>query len=142
MIINKKLLLRKIIWIFLAILLMQLAQNMSYSVEPDEILDNAKHELRARNISKNIRCLVCQNQSIDDSNAFLAKDLRILIRDKIKDGKNDKEIYKYLTDRYGDFILLKPPLKLNTILLWFLPFVLVVLGIYFIYSHNKKSNKI
>ena len=80
--------------------------NLTMSVEPDEILENKKMETRARNISKNIRCMVCQNQSIDESNALLAKDLRLIIREKIKRGNSDKEIYKFLTDRYGDFILL------------------------------------
>ena len=114
----------------------------SYAVEPDEILQNQKQELRARNISKNIRCMVCQNQSIDESNAPLAKDLRILIRNKIKEGKKDKEIYVFLTDRYGDFILLKPSLKSNTLILWFLPFVLFVIGIFVVFFYNKKSGKI
>jgi cytochrome c-type biogenesis protein CcmH len=114
----------------------------SYSVEPDEILQNPKQELRARNISKYIRCMVCQNQSIDESNAPLAKDLRILIRNQIKDGKNDEEIYKFLTDRYGDFILLKPAFKLNTLALWLLPFVFVLVGIFIVFFHNKKSKKI
>ena len=114
----------------------------SYSVEPDEILQNPKQELRARNISKNIRCMVCQNQSIDESDAPLAKDLRILIRNQIKDGKNDQVIYKFLTDRYGDFILLKPAFKLNTLVLWLLPLFFVVVGIFIIFLHNKKSKKI
>jgi cytochrome c-type biogenesis protein CcmH len=86
--------------------------------------------------------MVCQNQSIDESNAPLAKDLRILIRNKIKDGKKDEEIYKFLTDRYGDFILLKPPFKLNTLALWLLPFIFVLIGIFIVFSHNKKSKKI
>ena len=85
--------------------------------------------------------MICQNQSIDESNAPLAKDLRILIRSKITEGYNDKEIYKFLTDRYGDFILLKPALKYETIALWFLPFIFFILGIYVIYQHNKKSKK-
>ena len=113
----------------------------SYSVEPDEFLQNSKQELRARNISKNVRCLVCQNQSIDESSAPLAKDLRILIRKKIKDGDTDNEIYSFLTDRYGDFILLKPLLKFNTFILWIMPFVLLVVGIFIIYWHHKKSKK-
>jgi len=116
--------------------------NNSYSVEPDEILENQKQEQRARNISKNIRCMVCQNQSIDESNATLAKDLRILIRNKIKEGKKDREIYKFLSDRYGDFILLNPPLKLNTLVLWFSPFLFLIIGIFILYFHNKKSEKI
>ena len=133
---------KKTFIILLSICLIQFFSNNSYTVEPNEILKNQKQELRARNISKNIRCMVCQNQSIDESNAPLAKDLRILIRNKIKDGKNDKEIYKFLTDRYGDFILLKPPLKLNTLALWLLPFIFVLIGIFIIFSHNKKSKKI
>ena len=133
---------KKIIIIFLSVCLIQLYTNNSFTVEPDEILENKKQELRAGNISKNIRCMVCQNQSIDDSNAPLAKDLRVLIRNKIKDGKKDEEIYKFLTDRYGDFILLKPSFKLNTLLLWLLPFIFVLIGVYIIFFHNKKSNKV
>ncbi len=130
----------KFILIILSFLLFQLITNFSYAVEPEEILKNPKYELRARNISKNVRCMVCQNQSIDESSAPLAKDLRILIRDKIKEGKKDEEIYKFLTDRYGDFILLKPPLNSKNLILWLLPFVFFILGIYVVLYHNKKSN--
>ena len=129
----------KFILIITVICLTQLISNFSFSVEPDEILKNPKYELRARNISKNIRCMVCQNQSIDESNATLAKDLRILIRNKIKEGNKDEEIYKFLTDRYGDFILLKPPLNSKNLILWFLPFIFLILGIYVVFYHNKKS---
>ena len=131
--------LKRILIISLAFCITQFFSNISYTVEPDEILQNQEYELRARNISRNIRCMICQNQSIDESNASLAKDLRILIRNKIKEGSNDKEIYKFLTDRYGDFILLKPPFDLNTLGLWFLPFIFLVLGIYVVFYHNKKS---
>ena len=112
-----------------------------YSVEPEEFLQNPKQELKARNISKNVRCLVCQNQSIDESAAPLAKDLRILIRKKVKEGHTENEIYKFLTDRYGDFILLKPPLKRSTFMLWFLPFVFLAIGIFILSWHHKKSKK-
>ena len=125
-----------------AICLIQFFSVDSYGVDPDEILQNQKQELRARNISKNIRCMTCQNQSIDESSAPLAKDLRILIRNKITEGNSDKEIYKFLTDRYGDFILLKPPIQLSTLALWFLPFVFFIVGIFILFSHNKKSKKI
>ena len=125
-----------------AICLIQFFSVDSYGVDPDEILQNQKQELRARNISKNIRCMICQNQSIDESSAPLAKDLRILIRNKITEGNSDKEIYKFLTDRYGDFILLNPPLKLSTFALWFLPFILFIIGILIVFLHNKKSKKI
>ena len=133
---------KKTFIIFLSICLIQFFSSNSYAVEPNEILENKKQEFRARNISKNIRCMVCQNQSIDESNAPLAKDLRILIRNKIKDGKKDEEIYKFLTDRYGEFILLKPLFKLNTLALWLLPFVFVLIGIFIVFFHNKKSKKI
>jgi len=113
-----------------------------YSVEPDEFLQNPIKELRARNISKNVRCLVCQNQSIDESSAPLAKDLRILIRKKIKQGNSDEEIYDFLTERYSDFILLNPPFKISTFLLWILPFVFLAVGIFVIFLHNNKSKKL
>jgi len=128
--------------IIISICLIQFFSNNSYTVEPDEVLENQKQELRARNISKNIRCMVCQNQSIDESSSPLAKDLRILIRNKIKEGNRDEEIYKFLTDRYGDFILLKPPFKLSTLALWFLPFIFFIIGVLIVFSHNKKSRKI
>ena len=136
---TNSLILTRILIMSLAFFIIQFFLNVSYAVEPDEILKNQEYELRARNISKNIRCMICQNQSIDESNAPLAKDLRILIRNKIKEGNNDKEIYKFLTDRYGDFILLKPPFNLNTLGLWFLPFIFLILGIYIVFYHNKKS---
>ena len=131
----------KIFIIILFISLIQAFSNNTHTVEPDEILKNKIQELRARNISKNIRCMVCQNQSIDESNAPLAKDLRILIREKIKNGKNNEEIYKFLTDRYGDFILLKPPFKLSTLALWVLPFIFLIIGIFVLFWHHKKSKK-
>ena len=132
---------RKTFLIILIFSLFQFFSSISFSVEPDEILKNQNLELRARNISKNIRCMVCQNQSIDDSFAPLAKDLRILIRDKIIKGYTDEEVYTYLTDRYGDFILLKPPFKLTTLALWFLPFIFLMIGIFFVFFHNKESKK-
>jgi len=140
--INKNFSLVKIFIFIFTICLVQFFSVNSYVVEPDEILQNQEQELRARNISKKIRCMVCQNQSIDESSAPLAKDLRILIRNKIKAGNSNEEIYKFLTDRYGDFILLKPPFKLITLLLWLLPCVLFICGVFVIFWHNKKSKKI
>ena len=119
---NRNFLLTKIFILIIAICLTQFFLVNSYGVNPDEMLQDQKQELRARNISKNIRCMICQNQSIDESNAPLAKDLRILIRNKIKEGNDNEEIYKFLTDRYGDFILLKPPIKLSTFALWVFTF--------------------
>ena len=125
---------------FIFIVILFFSKN-SYTIEPEEFLQNPKQEMRARNITKNIRCLVCQNQSIDDSSAPLAKDLRTLIRLKVQKKETDEEIYKFLTDRYGDFILLKPTFKINTFLLWSLPFVFFIIGIFILFLHNKKSKK-
>ena len=110
-------------------IMIQFSSKISYSVEPEEFLQNPKQEIRARDISKNIRCLVCQ-------------DLRALIRIKVQENDTDEEIYKFLTDRYGDFILLKPPFKISTFLLWSLPFVFVIIGIFILFVHNKKSKKL
>ena len=128
-------------FIVLFSLISLIVTNICYAVEPEEFLKDQKQELRARDISKNVRCLVCQNQSIDESSAPLAKDLRIIIRNKIKKGQTDEEIYKFLTDRYGDFILLNPPFKASTIILWILPLLLFIFCIFIIYRHNKKSIK-
>ncbi len=138
--IQKNLLFHKV---FFLVLMMTLAgatvSNNSYAVEPEEFLKDQKQELRARDISKNVRCLVYQNHSIDESSASLAKNLQIIIRNKITEGFTDKEIYKFLTDRYGDFILLKPPLKVSTVILWALPFILFFIALFVLYRHNKKS---
>ena len=96
---------------------------------------------KTREISQNIKCLVCQNQSIDESNSEIAKDLKVLIKNKLKDGVSDDEIYNFLRDRYGDSILLKPPLKTNTILLWFLPFIILVFGSFFVIRFLKSNYK-
>ena len=96
---------------------------------------------KTREISQNIKCLVCQNQSIDESNSEIAKDLKVLIKNKLKDGVSDDEIYIFLRDRYGDSILLKPPLKTNTILLWFLPFIILVFGSFFVIRFFKSNYK-
>jgi cytochrome c-type biogenesis protein CcmH len=93
---------------------------------------------KTREIAKNIKCLVCQNQSIDESNSELAKDLKKLIEEKLNDGLDEDEIYTFLRERYGDYILLKPPLNTNTILLWFLPFIILVFSSIYIFKFFKK----
>ena len=110
-----------------------------FSIEPDEILSDSKLENRARNLSKGIRCLVCQNQSIDDSDSELAKDLRKIIRIKIVEGKKDKEINDFLVEKYGNFILMKPPFYSETFLLWSSPFIIVFIGIIIIFFSLKKT---
>ena len=98
------------------------------AVEPSEILADPVLEKRARSISKGIRCVVCQNQSIDDSNADLARDLRVLVRARLVDGDTDTEVVNYLVSRYGDFVLLNPPFKAATLVLWAGPGLLVLIG--------------
>ena len=110
-----------------------------FSIEPDEILSDSKLENRARNLSKGIRCLVCQNQSIDDSDSELAKDLRKIIRIKIVEGKKDREINDFLVEKYGNFILMKPPFYSETFLLWSSPFIIVFIGFIIIFFSLKKT---
>ncbi len=108
------------------------------AVEPDEILDDPALEARARKISAGLRCLVCQNQSIDDSNAPLAKDLRILVRERLKAGDSDDQVIAFIVDRYGEFVLLRPPFGLHTLLLWLGPLLLLVLAGWFIYRSARR----
>lgn len=98
------------------------------AVLPDEMLPDAAQEARARDISKELRCVVCQNQSIDDSDAPLAKDLRIVVREQIRMGRSNEQVIAYVSERYGDFVLLKPPVKPSTWLLWAGPFLLLGFG--------------
>ena len=138
----KKIKINKLFFLYIFLVFTgSIVANNCNAVEPEEFLKDPKQELRARNISQNVRCLICQNQSIDESSAPLAKDLRIIIRNKITEGSTDEEVYKFLTDRYGDFILLNPPFKTSTILLWVLPFVLFFIAIVVLYWHNKNSKK-
>jgi cytochrome c-type biogenesis protein CcmH len=125
---------RKLLFI-LFILLLPVVQAMA--VEPDEILADPALESRARALSAGFRCLVCQNQSIDDSDAPLARDLRILIRERITAGSSDAEVKRYIVSRYGDFVLLKPPVAGRTLLLWALPFMFLLGGLLFLFRHRK-----
>ena len=104
---------------FLVLGLILLALAPARAVQPDEILANPALEARARTISEGLRCLVCQNQSIDDSDAPLARDLRLLVRERLKAGDSDQEIVDFVVARYGEFVLLKPRLLPHTLLLWF-----------------------
>jgi cytochrome c-type biogenesis protein CcmH len=105
-----------------------LAAASALAVEPGERLADPALEARARALSGELRCLVCQNQSIDDSNADLAHDLRVLIRERLSAGDSDAQVLQFMVHRYGDFILLRPPVKPETYLLWFGPFVVLALG--------------
>ena len=103
----------------IAILLASLMMaTFAHAVQPDEVMRDPALEARARALSAELRCMVCQNQSIDDSDAPLARDIRLLIRERIGKGESNEEVRSFLVSRYGDFILLKPPLKVETLLLW------------------------
>lgn len=114
--------------ILLAIILSAIASLAAHGVEPDEVLDDPVLEARAMEISRNLRCVVCQSQSINDSNAPLAKDMRLLVRERLVEGDTDAEIYRYLVDRYGNYVLLKPPVQTNTIFLWVAPAVIFLMA--------------
>ena len=100
----------------------------AFAVNPDEVLADPALEARARALSAELRCMVCQNHSIDDSNADLAKDLRLLVRERIADGDSDEAVLNYIVSRYGEFVLLKPRIGMKTVLLWGAPVLLVTLG--------------
>lgn len=112
------------LWMILIVLVPEVQ-----AVEPSEVLKDPILESRARSLSAEIRCLVCQNQSIDDSNADLARDLRLLVRERLLEGDSNQEVLDYLSDRYGDFVLLTPPVKPKTLILWFGPLGMLVLAL-------------
>jgi cytochrome c-type biogenesis protein CcmH len=116
-----------------------LAATGAPAVQPDEVLPNPALEQRARAISGGLRCLVCQNQSIDDSDAPLARDLRILVRERLVAGDSDKAVIDFVVARYGDFVLLRPPLNARTLLLWTAPFLVLVAGAAFVWSRRRRS---
>lgn len=113
---------------FLALMILVLLAGGTsvLAVEPDEVLDNPALEARARAISAELRCVVCQNQSIDDSDADIARDLRLLVRERLVAGDNDAEVVEYIVARYGDFVLLRPPFQSNTLALWLGPPIMAV----------------
>ena len=114
----------------LIILIVALAGALgpALAVNPDEILPDAGLESRARDISANLRCLVCQNQSIDDSDAELARDLRVLVRERLVAGDSDAQVMKYVVDRYGEFVLLRPAFSSRNLVLWGTPFLVLIVG--------------
>ncbi len=112
-----------------AVLIALAAPIAAEAVEPDEILADPALEARAREVGKQLRCVVCQNQAIDDSNAELARDMRILVRDRITAGDTNEEVVAYMVDRYGDFVLLDPPFKTSTLVLWIGPAVIAMVGV-------------
>ena len=112
------------------------------AVTPDEMLSDPALEARARDISQHLRCVVCPNQSIDDSNAPLAKDLRVLIRDRLKAGDSNAEAKAFVVERYGNFVLLKPPVQFNTLLLWFAPALLGLAALFMLVRFLRRQQSI
>jgi cytochrome c-type biogenesis protein CcmH len=119
------------------LLIMALASS-ALAVQPDEVLPDQALETRARAISAGLRCLVCQNQSIDDSDATLARDLRLLIRERLKAGDSDGKVIAFVVDRYGEFVLLKPRFEAKTIALWTGPFVVLLLTLFILIIRTRR----
>ena len=115
---------------FLLVVLALFGATPLYAVQVDEILPDAKLEARARAISHDLRCMVCQNQSIDDSEAPLARDLRLLVRERLKAGDSDTQVVDYLVARYGEFVLLNPRMSWHTAILWAAPLTILIIGLF------------
>jgi cytochrome c-type biogenesis protein CcmH len=112
----------------------------AFAVQPDEILPDAALEARARTLSGHLRCLVCQNQSIDDSDAPLAKDLRVLIREHLMKGESDDQVMDFIVARYGDYVLLKPRFNSKTLILWATPFAVLLIGAIGLYRRRATAS--
>lgn len=121
----------------LALMLGLATAGPAVAVQPGEILSDAAMEQRARAISSELRCLVCQNQSIDDSDAPLAKDLRVLVRERLVAGDSDRAVRDFVVARYGDFVLLRPPFDLRTVLLWAAPFLILLAALGFMWRRGR-----
>jgi cytochrome c-type biogenesis protein CcmH len=116
-------------WSLLAIVAMVSLSTVVHAVEPDEVLKDPAQEARAREITRELKCVVCQNQSVDDSDAPLAKDIRVLVRERIIAGETDDAVREYIVQRYGQRVLLRPPLGIDTALIWIGPFVLFAIAL-------------
>jgi cytochrome c-type biogenesis protein CcmH len=114
----------------------------AHALTPGEMLADPALEARARAITMELRCLVCQNQSIDDSDASLAKDLRVLVREKLKEGMSDAQVREYVHSRYGDFVLLRPPVKPGTLLLWSAPLIALLAGAAAVWMAARRSREV
>jgi cytochrome c-type biogenesis protein CcmH len=123
------------------VLLAAFAAPAAYAVQPDEIMADPAKEARARDLSRELRCMVCQNQSIDDSDAPLARDLRLLVRERIGAGDSDSQVIDFLVARYGEFVLLKPRFTSHTLLLWLLPPAALAGGGLALWIHSRRRSK-
>jgi cytochrome c-type biogenesis protein CcmH len=124
------------------ILLLLLATGPVRAVQPDEVLNDPGLEARARNLSRELRCMVCQNQSIDDSEAPLARDLRLLVRERVIKGDSDQQVLDFLVSRYGEFVLLKPPFEKHTLLLWGLPPFILIVGLFWLLVRARRYSSL
>lgn len=122
----------------LAVTAMLLLSAPAFAVDPSEMMKDPKLESRAQHLGKELRCLVCQSESIEDSNADLAKDLRVIVRERIGQGETDDQVRKFVVDRYGDYVLLKPPFKATTLVLWVGPFVLFLVGLVAVFGFYRR----
>src|SRR6202022_2695866 len=122
-------------------LAMMMVGSPALAVQPDEIMSDTAKEARARDLSRELRCMVCQNQSIDDSEAPLARDLRLLVRERIAAGDSDAQVIDFLVARYGEFVLLKPRLTPHTLLLWLLPPLALAGGGLALWAHSRRRSK-
>ncbi len=129
-------------WLGLLVAVSCLLALPAFAVQPDEILADPVLEARARELSRELRCMVCQNQSIDDSDAPLARDLRLLVRERLKAGDSNKQVLDFLTDRYGQFVLLKPRFGWDTAILWLAPAVVLLLGGLGLVSLRRRSRSV
>ncbi len=131
---------RKLIAISIVVLMTALAVSTAHAVQPDEIMSDPAREARARDLSRELRCMVCQNQSIDDSDAPLARDLRLLVRERIASGDSDAQVIDFLVARYGEFVLLKPRLNSRTLLLWLLPPLALAGGGLALWTYSRRRS--
>ncbi|QCI98321.1 cytochrome c-type biogenesis protein CcmH [Agrobacterium larrymoorei] len=123
---------------FWALLVTIMSTLPSFAFNPDEVLSDPALEARARGLTSQLRCMVCQNQSIDDSNAELARDLRVLVRDRLTQGDSDEAVINYVVSRYGEFVLLKPRLSARTVLLWGAPIGLITVGAICVFVFSRR----
>ncbi|MDN2583252.1 cytochrome c-type biogenesis protein [Aquibium sp. ELW1220] len=130
--------LRPLLAAFLVALAVAMSGGFARAVLPDEVLDDPALEERARELSSHLRCLVCQNQSIDDSNAELARDLRVLVRERLVAGDTNEEVIDFVVSRYGEFVLLKPRMNLRNLALWATPLVVIGAGAVFLLTRRRR----
>lgn len=132
---------RTVLRVLVVALALAAATLSAQAVQPDEMLKDPALEARARGLSAGLRCLVCQNQSIDDSNAPLARDLRLLVRERLKAGDTDRQVMAFIVARYGEFVLLRPPWSARTLLLWLSPALLLLGVVGFVFARMRRQKQ-